>query len=919
MNYLNRFLTFSLTALAVALGVTSCEKDGLEGDYSSQVRVLQEQQSVNFAESISVGSPKGENNLTGKNASEFTHVYANSQILSISDASGLVWQGTYSPGNIAGLTPAQGYDELLLADGSYTASSVSEGDSQDAVLGFLPYTSSASFSIPSSSDVTLAVSHSRGFAIVNVEDALEGNRVTGARAGGSDLLGPDAEGDYFGYILPEDNKLFEADYDLDGTSTTISGNLTIAAGLAYTIDLSLEANTPAVAGSSTTTSTQSSTEASESLDVNSDGDQLDFIEREVVSVQATLDGVADGAPVVTNGAWSVSSDVNQVVSASVESSTESATTLDINSDGDLFDDISRTVTLTQTVIDGANQGEPNRAEGAWEVSLNRDSQSFGESDSTAGDGVGTTIPTAPDAADTLSAWSYNNGLNDAAWDAREFNFGVAGTASFVETRTRTIVINGEEDATPPAGALSESESITNLDYVAPASYDARIYSAWGEWTDVAGADVTPVVVESISTTTLATAGADVATVTATTVITEGSSTIPAHDEQRTRTITNLLTGNFDPAIAAEALVETRSVEAAVTITVQASTSTAQVPNPDYVPAVAYDVRSYSDWAPAFVAQTANFEQTRSVTNAGGNFDPAIVEEALSRQVELTVTGGGDQDEASTEAIQNLDVNSDGDLLDTITRHVDFSTVYTANFGLGSHTVDGNDGTWTIVQNNDPQVTYDVREYSAYGAWTGTAPAAVTEYGTWAEWSGSALPATIESGSPVVTNNGPQPSDVEFLVQTTTTPQFSVVAAYDQVRTRTAVSVVAAYQETRTRTVLNAGGNFDPAIAEESLVETRDVAEVRTDLPLDSETRTIAEVRTAIADLVATDNIPNPDYQAPAAGVTGTITTTPGLFGGFSYNITGLSNGGADVADDFLYDTEADAIAAAQAYLAGLSS
>ena len=75
-----------------------------------------------------------------------------------------------------------------------------------------------------------------------------------------------------------------------------------------------------------------------------------------------------------------------------------------------------------------------------------------------------------DLPDTLSPWSYGNGLDEAAWNAREFAFGgtTSATASFVVVRTRTVVQQGHTlDATPPAGELSESELITNLDYVAP--------------------------------------------------------------------------------------------------------------------------------------------------------------------------------------------------------------------------------------------------------------------------------------------------------------------------------------------------------------------------------------------------------------------------------------------------------------------
>ena len=71
-----------------------------------------------------------------------------------------------------------------------------------------------------------------------------------------------------------------------------------------------------------------------------------------------------------------------------------------------------------------------------------------------------------DPADTLSAWSYTSGLNEAAWIAGEFDFGASAGASVLAERTRTVIVNGVADATPPAGALSEEKDIRNT-YVAP--------------------------------------------------------------------------------------------------------------------------------------------------------------------------------------------------------------------------------------------------------------------------------------------------------------------------------------------------------------------------------------------------------------------------------------------------------------------
>ena len=247
MTNLNKFFKlFSLAALAtLGVTVTSCDKDDASFDGSMLNVANQQTESISFQEGDLLSAPKGLNNLTGKTASEFTHVYADTQTLIITDSDGVnVWEGTYEPGNIAGLTGSGDSETpIVLPYGSYDANTTSSGDQTGAVLGFLPYTSATSFTVPPGGDINLAVTHSRGFAIVDVENTGD-SRVQDARAGGADLIGPDAEGDYWGYILPEVNKEFAADYLLDGESTTISGTLTIEAGLAYTIRLALQDDAP---------------------------------------------------------------------------------------------------------------------------------------------------------------------------------------------------------------------------------------------------------------------------------------------------------------------------------------------------------------------------------------------------------------------------------------------------------------------------------------------------------------------------------------------------------------------------------------------------------------------------------------------------------------------------------------------------
>ena len=729
MNYLNKFLTFSLTAFAVALGVTSCEKDGALED-SQLINVLNESSSVDFAENISVGAPKGlSTDLTSKDHSEFTHIFGSSQNLVISNsASETVWEGSYTPGDISTLAAGQGYAlPIVLPNGNYTAASSSEGDSQDAVLGFLPYTSSASFSIPPAGQVELAVSHSRGFAVVNVEDALDGSRVSGARVDGTDLIEDerDAFGDYFGYLLPGD-KSFEADYLLDDVSTTISGDLTIGAGLAYTINLSLDADTAAVVGSDVTTSTMSSVESAHgALDVNSDGDQLDLIERIITSTQATLDGVADGAPVITEGAWSVTSDIDVTSTSATVTSTE-AIEGDQNADGDTLDSLSRedvttvtstdgvevsnTVTGTWTVTDnsqidlgegsttpgnggsGTSSGtaEVDAADeivatvgeavlsggvsstvndGAAVVTLETASSTVAEvtetttqatliettavietitttyavringvedvpalvapqdlvetrevtaASSVAGDPIITTrevanpayVAPVADAADTLGPWIYSNtNVNDDNWDDSAIAFGGTDVQNVRVTRSRQIIINGVEDATPPAGSdnLAGDKTFSNSDYQAPVD-PADVWSVTGTY----GGETTEGA-EFDANSVLGTAAADIAEVT---------ETYDVHRLDQIAAAGNVetLAVNGDDDDLTDSFVDgsTRQIETAaaqVDVLVVVSTgNTRQVANPAYVADEA-DVWAVTGTYGGGVTEGAEFE-ANAVTETG---------------------------------------------------------------------------------------------------------------------------------------------------------------------------------------------------------------------------------------------------------------------------------------------------------------
>ena len=181
MTNFKKFLQLSLAAVALTLGVTSCDKDADLADELAIENQIENQ--IIFGEDHSMPIPKGLENVAGKTASEFTHIYADTQTLIISnDADNSVaWQGTYTPGDIAGLSASTGYElPIVLPPGTYSANSSSEGDSNAPVLAFLPYTSSVGFTVPPAGPITLAVEHSRGFAIVDASDDAGSYTVTSA-------------------------------------------------------------------------------------------------------------------------------------------------------------------------------------------------------------------------------------------------------------------------------------------------------------------------------------------------------------------------------------------------------------------------------------------------------------------------------------------------------------------------------------------------------------------------------------------------------------------------------------------------------------------------------------------------------------------------------------------------------------------
>ena len=101
---------------------------------------------------------------------------------------------------------------------------------------------------------------------------------------------------------------------------------------------------------------------------------------------------------------------------------------------------------------------------------------------------------------------------------------------------------------------------------------------------------------------------------------------------------------------------------------------------------------YSEWAPAFVDQQADFTQTRTVTvTANGGVSLSDTE---SR--EITVSSALST-ETSNEAELDMDINNDGDLLDDVSREV---TTFTASNDLGSFPINGE---YSVSQDNDAPV------------------------------------------------------------------------------------------------------------------------------------------------------------------------------------------------------------------------
>ena len=144
---------------------------------------------------------------------------------------------------------------------------------------------------------------------------------------------------------------------------------------------------------------------------------------------------------------------------------------------------------------------------------------------------------------------------------------------------------------------------------------------------------------------------------------------------------------------------------------------------DNTPAPVYVPRTYTDWTPAFGTQTADFTQTRTVSNTGASFDPAIAVEALSRDIVVTRTGGVDAPQTEVESnigdAPGTDVNSDGDYLDTASRAYTTAAVYTASENLGSHTVAAASGPWRVYDAGNVDPSYDTRSYSDWAPAFGT--------------------------------------------------------------------------------------------------------------------------------------------------------------------------------------------------------
>ncbi len=236
---MKNLLKTGLLTLTIVFGITSCDKNaGFEEPTVQEKLAAGVVHSISFGENLDTEGEAGKSkDESSKTHSEFTHRYGavNSQSLVISDSNGAeVWSGFYTPNNISlGLFDGNGdASEIILADGDYTAATSYTGTVTADVLGLLPYSSAASFTVPPPGTITLISSLERGFLIVNAN----GVEVTGVSVGeGLSLISDDSDelNDYFGYLNAGS---FPVSISIDNANDQ-SATQEIALGFAYTINL----------------------------------------------------------------------------------------------------------------------------------------------------------------------------------------------------------------------------------------------------------------------------------------------------------------------------------------------------------------------------------------------------------------------------------------------------------------------------------------------------------------------------------------------------------------------------------------------------------------------------------------------------------------------------------------------------------
>ena len=455
--------------------------------------------------------------------------------------------------------------------------------------------------------------------------------------------------------------------------------------------------------SSTALANEQSTEAAIDVDVNNDGDKTDDIERTVTRYSATVSVGSDISNTHTiNGDWFVVSDIdfnpslvpswtpiftNQTsdftqegtdtnsltgerevtVTSSAQpndKSTEAALNDDVDNDGDLFDLVERTrVRYSAEVSVGSSIDNTFDVVGDWFVSLDRD---FNPS--------------------TVNTWSpsFTNQTSD---------FNQNGTDGAGLPGTRLVSVLGTDQANDTSNEATIDVDVNNdgdkfddiqrtrVRYSAGVTVGAAVpntHDVVGDWfvsnniTETFG-DWSPDFETQTSDFVQSRTGTQ-GTIQERTIIITPSSEPESSTENAIGTDVNNDGDTFDD----------------VTRTNTRYTASNGLGNHLVLGSwsVSTDVTEIfsDDWTPEFEAQTSDFTQSRTGTQGT----------VQTRDVDVVSTI---ENQDSTEAIQDIDVNNDGDKIDEIRRS---RTRYTANHGLGNWVTDY--GSWSVTTNNTETFT-----------------------------------------------------------------------------------------------------------------------------------------------------------------------------------------------------------------------